>query len=777
MKLSPKQREALRIVAEGRIYPDFIREEDGWHARWRAISADDNPWVDEYVRRAAVTRLSEDAEDQKHETIHDAWMMALKSNTGLVVWNEEEAAAFAADIREWNGLAEEDMASRRSIVFTFEPFTVSVAIPSTLRQYRALGQAMFIFAPLAGLKRDGKRLSVTLSRAEAESFVRSGAARLADALYEVRGVDIKARISAEAELDSPGDESSRLAVETKLVIKVAGEKVEAEEIRFLLDQGSSLVFFRDRWIEVDRNILKQALHALEKSDPRKGVSPLTFAMGIGRIGDIEIEKVKTGGWLRGLVNRLRTSAAEGRLTSPPDATSRIAGLCGVLRPYQLRGVDWIDFLTANGFGALLADDMGLGKTLQTIAWILRCRARRKGLKTLIVAPLTLLANWKHEFAAFAPEIKVYVHQGENRRRASGFLDAVSKADVTITSYNLLVRDHASFAEAPWDAMAIDEAQTVKNHITHAARAVKALTPPLRLALTGTPIENSLADIWSIEDFLNPGFLGDFESYRERFVKPVAENETSAAGKRLRHALEPFILRRLKTDPDIAAELGEKREINEYCRLDAAQKRAYEAALTAFNASPHSQGDIFALLTELKLVCDGTTSEDGTLEGGKVDRLIELVANIFENGESVLIFTQYAKVGALLRKRLAVEFGGTKVRFLHGGLTANEREREIREFNRRGEKAFVLSLKAGGFGLNLIKATHVIHYDRWWNPAVENQATDRAHRIGQKKTVFVHRFMTSGTLEERIDSVLERKSRLAGAVITEIDWLEAALADG
>ncbi len=775
MKLSPKQREALRIVAEGRIYPDFVKEEDGWHARWRAISADDNPWVDEYVRRAAVTRLSEDAEDQKHETIHDAWMMALKSDTGLVVWDEEEAAAFAADIRGWNGLAEEDIASRRSIVFSFVPFSISVAIPSTLRDYRALGQAMYIFAPLAGLKRDGERLSVELSRAEAESFVRSGAARLADALYKVEGADIAAAVSAEAELNAPQDASSTRSIETKLVIKVAGEKVDAEEIRFLLDQGSSIVFFRDRWIEVDRNILMQALAALEKSDPRKGVSHLTFAMGIGRIGDIEIEKVKTGGWLRGLVNNLRARACEGRLTTDPQAAA-IDGLAGVLRPYQSRGVEWVDFLTSNGFGALLADDMGLGKTLQTIAWILRCRSRRKGLRTLVVAPLTLLSNWKHEFERFAPGLKVYVHQGENRRRASGFLDAASKADVTVTSYNLLVRDHTSFSEVAWDAMAIDEAQSIKNHVTNIARAVKSLTPPLRLALTGTPVENSLADIWSIEDFLNPGFLGDFESYRERFVKPVAENETSAAGKRLRHALEPFILRRLKSDPDIAAELGEKREINEYCMLNAAQKRAYEAALCAFGASARRQGDVFALLTELKLVCDGVDGDNGTIAGGKIDRLAELVGNVFENGESVLVFTQYAKVGALLRKRLADEYGETKIRFLHGGLSAKEREREIIEFNRRGEKAFILSLKAGGFGLNLVKATHVVHYDRWWNPAVENQATDRAHRIGQKKTVFVHRFISSGTLEERIDSILERKSRLAGAVITETDWLEAALAE-
>lgn len=775
MKLSPKQREALRIVAEGGIYPDFVKEEDGWHARWRAISADDNPWVDEFVRGSAVTRLSEDAENQKHETIHDAWMMALKSETGLVVWDEEEAAAFARDIREWNGLAEEDIASRRSTVFLFEPFSISTAVPGTLRAYRALGQAMYIFAPLSGLKRDGDRLKVELSRAEAESFVRSGAAKLALALYKVEGTDIEADVTAEAELVMPQDASSAAPCRTELVIKVAGEAVGADEIRFLLDQGSSIVFFRNRWIEVDRGILRQALAALEKKDLRKGTEAISFAMGIGRIGDIEIEKVKTGGWLRGLVNSLRAHAAEGRLTTDKDFCA-VDGLAGTLRPYQSRGVEWVDFLTANGFGALLADDMGLGKTIQTIAWILLLRKRRGKTKTLVVAPLTLLQNWRHEFEKFAPDLDVYVHQGENRRRASGFLARTAEADVTVTSYSLIVRDQRSFAEVSWDAMALDEAQAIKNHDTQIARAVKSLTPALRLALTGTPVENSLADIWSIEDFLNPGFLGDFESYRERFVKPVAENEASLAGKRLRHALEPFILRRLKTDGEIAAELGEKREINEYCRLDAAQKRCYEAALSDFRTSPRSRGDVFALLTELKLVCDGIADANGNLAGGKVERLVELVGNVFENGESVLVFTQYAKVGALLHRRLRDEFGPGRSFFLHGALSSRSRENEIRGFSRRGEKAFVLSLKAGGYGLNLVKATHVVHFDRWWNPAVENQATDRAHRIGQKKTVFVHRFITAGTLEERIDSVLERKSRLAGAVITESDWLEAALAE-
>jgi SNF2 family DNA or RNA helicase len=417
--------------------------------------------------------------------------------------------------------------------------------------------------------------------------------------------------------------------------------------------------------------------------------------------------------------------------------------------------------------------MGLGKTIQVIAWALRAidRDRRQstavGGGILIVAPLTLLSNWRHEFAKFAPGLRVYVHQGEKRHLASGFRKAVHGADVTITSYNRLVRDYTDFSEIEWSALVLDEAQAVKNPDTQAARAVRALTPPKRIALTGTPVENSVADIWSLEEFLNPGFLGSRKEFAERFAKPIAADERSAAGKRLRHALEPFVLRRLKSDRDIAAELGEKREIREYCELTAEQRRDYETALADFRAREHAQGDVFALLTRLKLICDGA---------GKLERLFDLVETIFENGESALVFTQYAKVGGWLRNELETRFN-RRFPFLHGGLSATDRESQVQTFQTsKRPNLLILSLKAGGFGLNLTKATHVIHFDRWWNPAVENQATDRAHRIGQRKTVFVHLFISAGTLEEHVDEILERKARVADSVITEAEWLEAAKLD-
>ena len=762
---SPRQRDALALVADGKFYPDLVKEDDGWHARWRALGAD-NEWVDEYVRGPSVTVLSEDAEDQRHETLHDAWAMAL-------------------------------VEARRALCFSFHAasdssenaFTLSCPRPKGRAQYRALGQAVCVWGGLRGLRSDGASLSAALSKGEAEDFIRRGARELADAGYSVSGVDLAATVAAVAEIDGDAADVSRddEKKSVRLKIKVAGEEVSAEEIRFLLEQNSTLVFFRDRWIEVDRGILREALRALEKSEKTKS-NPLSFALGIGAVGRMEVEEVLADGGILGLLNRLRQSHDGAANVTRGGAAVEIPGFEGTLRDYQSRGVDWISFLTDNGFGALLADDMGLGKTIQTIAWILRgkgsgVRSQELGVsswsselelesggeslvgvrgqvgRALVVAPLTLLSNWRHEFAKFAPSLRVYVHQGDMRHVGSGFKKAAAEADVVVTSYALIVRDHREFAEVEWDGIVLDEAQAIKNPDTHAARAIRALGVRRRLALTGTPIENGVADIWSLEEFLNPGLLGDRKSFADRFVKPLATDPCSAQGKKLRRALEPFVLRRLKSDPAVAGELGEKREIREYCALAPAERAEYERALADYRAGERRQGDIFALLTRLKLACDGFDGE--AVAGGKVDRLVELVETIFENGESVLIFSQYAKVGEALKKMLERRFS-QPIAFLHGGLSAAQREEQIALFDgTAGPAAFVLSLRAGGFGLNLTKATHVIHFDRWWNPAVEGQATDRAHRIGQEKTVFVHVFVTEGTVEERVEEILERKESLAG----------------
>ncbi len=775
MKLSPKQREASQLIADGKFYPCLVKEEDGWHARWRGLSSDPSldGWIDEYVREAAMTRLTEDAEEDKHETLHDAWIMALKSRTGLVVWDDAECAAFAAELAAWSGNAQEDKAARAAIRLDLttvgETFRLSCAVPRGRAGLKALGQAAYVFGPLRGLRtqKGTDRLAVDLTRGEAEDFVRRGARDLRDAGYGVTGVDLAAAVTASAEVEAddtvPASEARTRDVRFKLVVRVAGEPVTADEIRFLLDQGSTLVYFRDHWIEVDRNILKQALRALERGVDKKA-HPLAFALGLGHVGKLELEEVVAHGWVRGLVEELKKrEEVKGKKEEGGGDELRLEGFAGTLRDYQREGVAWIRFMTEHGFGALLADDMGLGKTIQTIAWICSSRppraAESPSSPLLIIAPLTLLANWAHEFAKFAPGLKIYVHQGSMRHLASGFRRAALAADVVLTSYTLLVREQSAFASVDWDGLILDEAQAIKNPDTQVARAVRALTPAKRLALTGTPIENSVADIWSIEEFLNPGFLGERKAFDERFAKPIAADEHGRAAQRLKHALEPFVLRRLKTDAGIAAELGPKREIREYCELLPAERRAYEAALEDFRAREREQGDVFALLTRLKLICDG----DGAAESGKQLRLFELVEQILANGESALVFTQYARVGAALQAALEKRFG-RRVPFLHGALDAARREALVRDFQSSHRPGvFILSLKAGGFGLNLTKATHVIHYDRWWNPAVENQATDRAHRLGQTQTVFVHLFIAAGTVEERVDEILARKESLKDLV--------------
>ncbi len=761
MRKSPKQLEALRLVADGGFYPVLVKEDDGWHARWRAIGVD-NDWVDEIVRSSVMSRLTEDAENDHHETLHDAWMMALKSRTGLVVWGSEECEEFAKELEEWGGNADEDKASRTALEFNFiakaNELSIECAVPTSRPALKALGQAVFVYDLLRGLRRkegNANMLVLGLSHTEAELFIKRYARELVATGYTVKGVNLSAKVTAEV----IAEDQTEVPKKYKVEIKVAGERVSAAEIRFLLDQGSSLVYFRDHWIEVDRGILKTALRAIEKG-LGKNVNPITFALGIGHIDEIEVEKLKASGYLRGLVNRLRLRGdkfPEGEVGPK---------FVGKLRDYQKRGVAWLSFLTENGFGALLADDMGLGKTIQTIGFVTHEIEKHPHFKTLIISPLTLLANWRHEFAQFAPSLRVYVHHGDNRHLESGFRLAVKENEIILTSYNLLVRDYRLFSEINWDAIVVDEAQTIKNRDTRSAQALCALMPPRRIALTGTPIENSLADIWSLENFLNPGFLGSFADFRERFVKPTLLNPSATQMRRLRHALEPFILRRLKSDTNIAAELGQKYETREYCVLTAKARDEYEAALAEFRNLEHSRGEIFALITKLKLICDGV---------GKLERLVELLLSIFERGESALIFTQYTKVGEWLAEELLKRFG-RRFPFLHGELSLNEREKAIHEFNARKVNAFILSLRAGGFGLNLTKATHVIHFDRWWNPAVENQATDRAHRIGQKRNVLVHLMITEGTIEEHVDEILRRKLDISSSVITEAEWLEAAKLD-
>ena len=762
-------RAAAEVVAAGQYLPTLEEEEGAFFARWRPVRVPPSaaacvPFlahcVDGLVRRGQRSALEDDT--GRHETVHDAWLAALRSDAGRVRWEgTDDLRALAGTLADWRAPLAVSPAERAALRFRLVPpktaeapwYLKIGAVPATRRGLVALGQAAAVYPPLRSLR----RMRAELTHADAENFLRTGAQALAAAGFVVAmppGVTGE-HLVAEAELTptAPATSAAR-TVASKLTIRVDGEKVTEREIQFLLDQGSTLVFFRDRWIEVDRYVLREALRALQtvKGKPLTVPEAVSFALGTGHVGRLRVAQVKAHGWLRGLLNELR---GEKRFRVLPQPK----GLKGTLRDYQLRGMSWLAFLTKWGFGPCLADDMGLGKTVQTIAYLLHARGKAPQPPALIVAPVSVTTNWVRELRAFAPGLKVLLHQGGERAAGGTFLVACRGADVVVTGYALLVRDFRDFADATFSALILDEAQTIKNPDTRAARAARALEIPVKIALTGTPFENSTADLWSLEEFLNPGLLGARKDFDVAFTRSIREDAHGGAAAKLKRILEPFMLRRLKTDPAVAAELGAKREVREYCPLAPAQRRAYEDALTAFRADAAadapSRGRILALLTELKLICDGA---------GKLARLDELLAEIFACGESCLVFTQYAKVGRMLRAHLQETFGRL-FPFLHGGLTPAQREAEIAAFNAAPEpNAFILSLKAGGFGLNLTRATHVIHFDRWWNPAVENQATDRAHRIGQTKTVFVHTFICAGTLEDHIDALLESKRYLANEVV-------------
>ena len=716
------------------------------------------------------------------DTVDDAFLVALRSDDGVIRWKDrDELLDLRQRVEAWRqkNLAPSDCAQ---IVFRLTPpapMTESgrkknlpglwrlevVKVPSTQTGLSALGAACRICMTLRGMK--GTVLE--LEQSEAEVFLRTGAAALRAAGYGVEiPQDMAAEIAAEAVIvpESGRDgstsrpQTSSGTLRAKVVVRVAGEKVTRREIEFLLDQGTSTVFFRGRWIEVDRNVLKSALKVLEadgaKMTEREAVS---FAFGFRRARGLASARVKGTGWFGKVLEELRAGDRFRPLPKPK-------GFKGVLRDYQRRGYSWLTYLTERGFGALLADDMGLGKTVQTIAWMLK-RRESGGDRTLVVAPVSVTMNWMRELERFAPQLKVMLHQGRDRLAGGSFARAVMQCDVVVTGYPLFVKDFRMLAEAGFGALVLDEAQTIKNPDTRMARTARSFPCADRIALTGTPFENRVTDLWSLEEFLNAGLLGPRSDFVQDFEIPLREGSSAAALAELKKVLAPFLLRRLKTDPGVASELGPKREIREYCVLSPRQRAAYEVALGRYANAPREErggkGHVLALLTELKLVCDGLGS-DGRLYGGKVDRLVELLENIFETGESVLVFTQYVKVGERIRTLIAEKFGWP-VPILHGGLSPAERETQIAAFNAAERPtAFVLSLKAGGFGLNLTKATHVIHYDRWWNPAIENQATDRAHRIGQTRTVFVHLFISHGTLEDRIDALLEEKRAIAGELV-------------
>lgn len=572
-------------------------------------------------------------------------------------------------------------------------------------------------------------------------------------------------------------------------VALGDETMDAEEFRRLVDLKAPLVSLRGKWVELDPEHISQVTGLLEGLGEGGTVSvarAICLSIGGGVEGhEAEIERVEVDGRLKGLLDLLGKSASC-ELLEPP------AGFTGHLRPYQVRGVSWLYFLTKHGFGACLADDMGLGKTVQLLALALHYvenTPEKERLPMLIICPASVVYNWQRESKRFAPSLRVMVHHGSDRINGKEFASEAKRYDLVITTYALATRDSRVLSQVNWSGVVLDEAQNIKNPSTKQARTIKKLKALFRVALTGTPIENRLTELWSIMDFLNPGYLGSLKSFKANYAKPIERRHDIERAEQLRRVVGPFVLRRLKTDPAVIQDLPEKEEVKTYCNLTPEQATLYEAlvqdSLRRIEESSGIQrrGLILSMLTGLKQICNHPVNflkDNSPLEGrsGKLTRLLEMLEEVVASGDSALVFTQFVEMGELLKASLERALG-CEVLFLHGKVPARQRVQMVDRFQRKDgqPRVFVLSLRAGGTGLNLTLASRVFHYDRWWNPAVETQATDRAFRIGQTSNVQVYKFICRGTLEERIDALIEEKKALAENVIGSCeDWITELTTD-
>ncbi|MGH8775038.1 MAG: SNF2-related protein [Jiangellaceae bacterium] len=652
-----------------------------------------------------------------------------------------------------------------------------------------LGRASRIYPELAPALRQARPSALELDAEGAYGFLSMAAGVLDEAGFGVllpSWWDRRRRLGLAASASTPTDgvvTKKRKFGRDQLVqfewqLAIGDETLTEEEIAVLAATKAPLVRLRGQWVAVDPEQVRRGLEFLRSKPDRKTASEV-LALAASHPADVDtplpLNAVHADGWLGDLLS----GAAERALRPMTEP----AGFRASLRPYQQRGLSWLDFLSSLGLGACLADDMGLGKTIQLLALeSLRRAEESDGGVTLLLCPMSLVGNWQREAAKFAPGLRVYAHHGPGRRHGDELRDELAGADLVVTTYATATRDMDELAVYDWRRVVLDEAQAVKNSLSRSAKAVRRLRAEHRIALTGTPMENRLAELWSVMDFLNPGILGSAETFRARYAIPVERHGHTEPAKRLRAITRPYVLRRLKTDPQIIDDLPEKIEIKQYCQLTAEQASLYQVVVDEMmarienSAGIERRGNVLAAMAKLKQVCNHPAQllHDRSAVGrrsGKVIRLEEILEEILAEGDKVLCFTQFTEFAELLLPHLSARFG-QELLYLHGGTPKSRRDEMVERFQSdAGPSVFLLSLRAGGTGLNLTAANHVVHLDRWWNPAVENQATDRAFRIGQKRNVQVRKFICVGTLEEKIDEMIEDKKALADLVITDGErWL-------
>jgi hypothetical protein len=660
----------------------------------------------------------------------------------------------------------------------------------------ALGRAGLLFAPIERALTLKRPEAIELDPTEAWAFLGDGAAALAGVGFGVimpaeltargsRRLRLRMRVGSKSKVAGAVAGAAALGLDELLAVDwqavIGDQPLSADDLAELAKRKAPLVRFRGTWVAVDHTELAAIRERMQVGASQLILREVLAAAleGETRLGPLSVA-VEASGVFAELLERLQRGpdAAE-----PPPAALR-----ATLRPYQRRGQSWLGTMGSLGLGACLADDMGLGKTVQLLAHLLRRVEQHPDdpRPALLVAPTSVVGNWEHEAERFAPSLSVTRHYGAERATQGSELPS-RPGSLVLTTYGLLRRDAALLASVSWSVVALDEAQNIKNAASATARAARTLVAEQRVALTGTPVENRLAELWSILDFTNPGLLGPLERFRREFAVPVERYANAGVAQRLRRIVGPFVLRRLKTDPSVIDDLPPKLEMKVVTTLTNEQASLYKAVVDeelrriAEADGMERRGRVLALLMYTKQICNHPAqylSESGPLAGrsGKLARLTEMLEEALAAGDKALVFTQFREMGERLRAHLEPALG-REVAFLHGGTSLAARQELVRRFqdDPHGPRVFVLSVKAGGTGLNLTAASHVFHYDRWWNPAVEDQATDRAYRIGQKRRVHVYKFVCAGSVEEKIDVLLEKKRSLAAQVvgageqwITELD---------
>ena len=653
---------------------------------------------------------------------------------------------------------------------------------------KQLNYATRYMPELETLFEDEDKLSLTLDLGEVYKIITQTAYYLQKAQIEVilpdelvNVVVPRASINAKVKAARSGDlldifnttSSSAISLDDILEfsyeITLGNDKMSLEEFKELVKDSKGLVKYKNKYILIDEDESQKIFEKIAKADHSKLTRmQLIHASMSGQLDEYDFD------YDEAFANILKD------FTKPVDVTPP-KELKGELRPYQQTGLKWLWTNVSKGFGCCMADDMGLGKTIQVISLILKLKEEDKLQKpVLVVCPTTLMGNWMKEMQLFAPSLKVATYHGAERQLNTD-------VDVILTTYAIMRIDIEELKKHTWGMIVVDEAQNIKNPDTAQTLSIKILKSDIKIAMTGTPVENRLVELWSIFDFINTGYLGSLREFQKSYAIPIERFKENSRAAKLKMSVSPFVLRRLKTDKHVISDLPEKMVLNDYCYLSKNQAILYEKTLNEMMekisgfTGVNRRGNIFKLITALKQICNHPyqflKSGDMNKEAsGKLEQCIQLVQNIINNDEKTLIFTQYKEMGDILVHVIEEECGITPV-FFHGSLNVNQREKMIEDFQTNPDnKVMILSLKAGGTGLNLTSATNVIHYDLWWNPAVEGQATDRTYRIGQDKNVMVHRLITLGTFEEKIDEMLKSKKELADLAVYEGEKIITELSD-